>query len=318
VGLDGGYEQRLASGLLDGTGPVFRIGSGFRLDKPSFWESLPGSSSTWVDLTGPSDPVVLSGCYSVSGLGGNELLVTLKAYNRLELDVEDIEVQIRLVGPIRAERREATWPLPKLLPTEAAQHTIKLVPTGYGLMQVHCRVLLPVGQLRTESHLPSLHCQPLNISLSKVLRPPAAAPENLEAFLHMWTGLPLQAELSAMCVWPEVEGLLLVLSALARQPLACCGMQAVPVVYGVQAAYLSSLVTSNKDMLAIMLVAQMLPEEDSEEAPKAAAEGEAAAATTAAAGGAGATATAAATTTTTTAAARWFGGCEWSRGCCCC
>ena len=84
-----------------------------------------------------------------------------------------------------------------------------------------------------------------------------------------------QAELSAMCVWPEVEGLLLVLSALARQPLACCGMQAVPVVYGVQAAYLSSLVTSNKDMLAIMLVAQMLPEEDSEEAPKAAAEGEA-------------------------------------------
>ena len=82
LGLDGGYEQVLASGLLDGTGPVFRIGSGFRLDKPSFWESLPGSSSTWVDLTGPSDPVVLSGCYSVSGLGGNELLVTLRAYNR--------------------------------------------------------------------------------------------------------------------------------------------------------------------------------------------------------------------------------------------
>ena len=55
---------------------------------------------------------------------------------RLELDVEDIEVQVRLVGPIRAERREASWPLPKLLPTEAAEHTIKLVPTGYGLMQV--------------------------------------------------------------------------------------------------------------------------------------------------------------------------------------
>jgi hypothetical protein len=82
VGGFGASEQRLASGLLDGTGPVFRIGSGFRLDKPSFWESLPGSSSTWVELTGPSDPVVLSGRYSLCGQGGNELLVMLKAYNR--------------------------------------------------------------------------------------------------------------------------------------------------------------------------------------------------------------------------------------------
>jgi hypothetical protein len=58
--------------------------------------------------------------------------------------------------------------------------------------QVHCRVLLPVGQLRTESHLPSLHCQPLTISLAKVLRPPAVASESFESFLHTWTGLPLQ------------------------------------------------------------------------------------------------------------------------------
>lgn len=52
------------------------------------------------------------------------------------MDLEGLEVVLRLVGPIRAERRDVSWPLPRLLPTEAATHTLKLIPSGYGLMQV--------------------------------------------------------------------------------------------------------------------------------------------------------------------------------------
>jgi hypothetical protein len=71
-----------AGGALDATGPVFSASSGFRLDKPSFWDSLPGGGYGWVELTGPNDPVVLSARYALSGIGGQELLLTLKAYNR--------------------------------------------------------------------------------------------------------------------------------------------------------------------------------------------------------------------------------------------
>jgi hypothetical protein len=46
------------------------------------------------------------------------------------VDVEEVEVHVRLVGPVRAERRDATWHLPRLLPTEAATHTFKLIPCG--------------------------------------------------------------------------------------------------------------------------------------------------------------------------------------------
>jgi hypothetical protein len=78
--------------------------------------------------------------------------------------------------------------------------------------------------------------------------PPAAA-----------SGAP-QAEVSATCCWPEVDGQLLTLSALARQPLTCCWTAAVPVVGGVQAAYITSLAASPKDLLAVLLVGQLLPE----------------------------------------------------------
>ncbi len=90
--------------LDDDTGPVFSAGSGFRLDQPSFWEALrqkdgsssggSSGSSAWQELSGPSDPLVLSGCYGAAPGGGNEVLVTLRAYNRLESDVEDVEVQV--------------------------------------------------------------------------------------------------------------------------------------------------------------------------------------------------------------------------------
>lgn len=74
-----------AAGSTDATGPVFSAGSGFRLDKRAFWQSLlPGSgdSSGWEELTGPNDPIVLSGCYTLAKAGGAELLVSLRAYNR--------------------------------------------------------------------------------------------------------------------------------------------------------------------------------------------------------------------------------------------
>jgi hypothetical protein len=46
------------------------------------------------------------------------------------VDLEGVEVVLRLVGPVKAERREATWNLPPLMPTEAAQHTFTLTPIG--------------------------------------------------------------------------------------------------------------------------------------------------------------------------------------------
>lgn len=49
---------------------------------------------------------------------------------RLPVDLEGVEVLLRLTGPVRAERREASWMLPRLLPTEAAQHSFKVTPTG--------------------------------------------------------------------------------------------------------------------------------------------------------------------------------------------
>jgi hypothetical protein len=48
----------------------------------------------------------------------------------LAIDLEGVEVAVRLVGSVRAERREASWMLPRLLPTEAAQHSFKMTPTG--------------------------------------------------------------------------------------------------------------------------------------------------------------------------------------------
>lgn len=56
----------------------------------------------------------------------------LDAARRLEVDVDGVEVHVRLVGPVRAERRDGAWHLPRLLPTEAATQTIKLIPCGCG------------------------------------------------------------------------------------------------------------------------------------------------------------------------------------------
>jgi hypothetical protein len=49
---------------------------------------------------------------------------------RLPLDLEGVEVVLRLMGPVKAERRDATWNLPPLMPTEATQHTFTITPTG--------------------------------------------------------------------------------------------------------------------------------------------------------------------------------------------
>lgn len=60
----------------------------------------------------------------------NTAAATAAAVHRLPVDLEGIEVAVRLVGPVRAERREASWMLPRLLPTEATQHSFNMMPTG--------------------------------------------------------------------------------------------------------------------------------------------------------------------------------------------
>eukprot|EP00775_Hariotina_reticulata_P003868 gene3868-4123_t len=178
---------------------LFNAESGFRLDQQGFWGSLPGGSSGWQELTGPNDPLVLTGRYSASegaGSAAGEITVVLRAFNRLPIDLEGVEVAVRLVGSVRAERREASWMLPRLLPTEAAQHSFKMTPTGYGLMEVHTRLLLPVNQLASEAAAaaapPALPCQPLVISMARLLRPPPCPPANAQEMLALWASLPVQ------------------------------------------------------------------------------------------------------------------------------
>ncbi|WIA16763.1 hypothetical protein OEZ85_013414 [Tetradesmus obliquus] len=238
--------------------------SGFRLDQAGFWDGLPGAASGWQELSGPNDPLVLAGRYSAAagaGSAAGEISVVLRAFNRLPVDLEGVEVAVRLVGPARAERREASWMLPRLLPTEAAQHSFKLLPTGYGRLEVHGRLLLPVPQLASEAaSAPALACQPLSISMAHLLSPPACPPASAQDMLALWASLPVQVELSGSAVWPGLDGLLLLLSALARQPLHCAWAHMLPVVCGAQAAFVACPTTHTADTLAIMVVAQLMPE----------------------------------------------------------
>jgi hypothetical protein len=255
----GGGLTLAAVGTTDDTGPVFGAGSGFRLDKRAFWDSLlPGSGATsgWEELTGPNDPIVLSGCYTVDKQGGAELLVTLRAYNRLALDVDGVEVAVRLVGPVRPERREVAWVMPRLLPTEAATHQFKLLPTGYGRVELHARLVLPVGG---EASVPALRCRPMAVSMARMLRVPRGLVPGPHGFLEAWTSLPVSAELPVVATWPGVDGLLLALSALARQPLRCAWRRALPAVCGAQAAYLSAPAASPNESVALVVTLQLMP-----------------------------------------------------------
>lgn len=248
-----------AAGSTDDTGPVFSASSGFRLDKRAFWDSLlPGSGATsgWEELTGPNDPLVLSACYSVAKSGGAEVLVTLRAYNRLALDVEDVEVAVRLAGPVRPERREVSWMLPRLLPTEAATHQFKLLPTGYGRLELHTRIVLPVGG---EAAVPALRCRPLAVSMARMLRIPRGLVPGPHGFLEAWSSLPVSAELPVVAAWPGIDGLLLALSAFARQPLRCAWQRALPAVCGAQAAYLTAPAAAPNESVALVLTLQLMP-----------------------------------------------------------
>lgn len=324
-----------AVGSTDDTGPVFSASSGFRLDKRTFWDSLlagSGATSSWQELTGPNDPLMLSGCYTLANQGGSELLVSLRAYNRwgplracgsldswggwlsgvlvwlnaasrcrhglclvwravlsqpdcqtvacialgniyptiapdpawppfpppkrLAMDVEDVQVAVRLVGPVRPERREITWQVPRLLPTEAATHQFKLLPTGYGRIELHARIVLPVGG---EATVPALRCRPLAISMARSLRVPRGLVPGPHGFLEAWVGLPVSAELPVVATWPGVDGLLLALSALARQPLRCAWQRALPAVCGAQAAYLSAPAAAPNESVAVVVTLQLMP-----------------------------------------------------------
>eukprot|EP00879_Flechtneria_rotunda_P001789 GHRR01001953.1.p1 GENE.GHRR01001953.1~~GHRR01001953.1.p1 ORF type:complete len:1439 (+),score=728.57 GHRR01001953.1:990-5306(+) len=119
---------------------------------------------------------------------------------------------------------------------------------------------------------PSLACQPLVVSLAHLLRPPSCPPGSPQEVMSTWASLPLQVELSATCVWPGIDGLLLLLSAVARQPLYCAWAQLLPGgVCGVQAAFVSAPVTHTSDTIAIMLIGQLMPEPATVEAELAAA-----------------------------------------------
>ena len=249
-----------AVGATDDTGPVFGADSGFRLDSRAFWDGLlPGSGATspWQELSGPSDPLVISGRYTVAARGGAEqLLVDLRAANRLALDVAGAEVAVRVVGPVRPERREASWPLPPLLPTEAAEHTLKLTPTGYGRIEVHARLVLPVGG---GAAAPALRCRPLVVGLARTLRVPRGLVPGPHGFLEAWASMPVGAELPVVAAWPGTDGMLLVLSALARQPLHCAWRRALPGVCGAQAAYVTAPAAAPSESLALVVTLQLMP-----------------------------------------------------------
>jgi hypothetical protein len=170
--------------------------------------------------------------------------------------VEDVAVSVRLVGPVRPERREISWVLPRLLPTEAATHQFKLLPTGYGRVELHARLVLPVGP---EATVPPLRCRPLAISMARMLRVPRGLLPGPAGFLEAWAGLPVGAELPVAAAWPGVDGLLLALSALARQPLRCAWRRALPAVCGAQAAYLSAPAAAPSEVVALVVTLQLMP-----------------------------------------------------------
>ncbi len=70
-----------------GIGPVLGAGSTFRLDKQSFWRDLGGG---WQEISGPSDPLLISALYVMSPDEPNTVLLHLKVLNRW-------------VGPMRGE-----------------------------------------------------------------------------------------------------------------------------------------------------------------------------------------------------------------------
>jgi hypothetical protein len=71
----------------------------------------------------------------------------------------------------------------------------------------------------------------------------------------------MQVELSATALWPGVDGLLLLLSALARAPMYCAWCHMTPVVCGAQAAFVANPTTHTGDSIVIMMLAQLMPDE---------------------------------------------------------
>ncbi len=61
-----------------------------------------------------------------------QLLLHLQVLNlcvlprRLEVDISQVELQLRLVGALLSDRRAASWQLPRLIPLEGAKQQFKL------------------------------------------------------------------------------------------------------------------------------------------------------------------------------------------------
>jgi hypothetical protein len=62
---------------------------------------------------------------------------------------------------------------------------------------VAARLLLPVSQLASEAAAaaaPALPCQPLVISMARLLKPPPCPPANAQDMLALWASLPVQVQ----------------------------------------------------------------------------------------------------------------------------
>ncbi|GIL47491.1 hypothetical protein Vafri_4310 [Volvox africanus] len=116
------------------SGPVLSSRSQYRLDSEAFWSALPHTRSPWQELTGPADPLLLQGCYVLSGPTRGDaatITVLLSAVNRLPVELSDVEVALKISGPLLTNtRRPAIWELPRLAAQDRAVESFTVRKTG--------------------------------------------------------------------------------------------------------------------------------------------------------------------------------------------
>lgn len=246
------------SGKIDSTvvGPVLASNSSMRLDEQTFWRGLGVSDRQ--QLTGPGDPVLIMGGYETIPGEPSLVRIRLEAVNRLTSDLSGVEVQMKTSGSIFTDRRSLTWNLPKLSPGESVRHTFNLKLLGYNRMEVACRL-----QLTSSNPYEVLHnflvASPLRISMVDILHPPQRSC-SVDHFFRMWDTLPARAELSGVCNWPGIDGLLLMFSALMSAPLTSVYLQAMPALGGCHGGFVAE--TAHGESVALMVVAQLMPDTD--------------------------------------------------------
>ncbi|GIL47493.1 hypothetical protein Vafri_4310 [Volvox africanus] len=242
------------------SGPVLSSRSQYRLDSEAFWSALPHTRSPWQELTGPADPLLLQGCYVLSGPTRGDaatITVLLSAVNRLPVELSDVEVALKISGPLLTNtRRPAIWELPRLAAQDRAVESFTFKVLGYGHMQLQMQLQLCRGPPRTDTSPLQLSCLPLEVPSVLLMLPSRQVTEAAE-FFKTWGTLPARVELSGVCTWPGPEGGAFLISALLRQTLGCALLQHVPAVYGFQAAFAANTVQG--DRLALVVTTQLMP-----------------------------------------------------------